>query len=256
MTHRVVLLAEIGLAHFHPTPECPRYLTALRNATAEELAPFSTDVYADAYRVALENRPWTARSLMLNAQREGEDARRLWSMAVRAGDSAERELLKRHAVDQSDHARAFLTILDLAFPGVVPAAFREQLASLSPGYGLDQEPAAPDDAPDQKAPTLDDFIHINLAQLRNASLQILLRPSLTSHCPPENVPGATEVMDSILADELTHVARTAVVIERQSREEALHEFAQRFQGCLRGFIDLTSEEPIDRGYHLRFGNYP
>ena len=256
LINRVALLAEIGLARLHPKPECPRYLAALRNALAEELPPFCTDVYADTYRIALDNKPWTARSLMLNAQREGEDARRLWSLTARAEDPPERELLKRHAVDQSDHARGFLTLLDLAFPGVVQGPFREQLESLSPGYTLEQELAAPADAQDQGVPTLDDFIHINLAQLRNVSLQILLRPSLTPHCPPENVPRATEVMDSILADDLTHVARTAVVIERRSGEEALNEFARRFQDCLQGFIDLTSEEPIDRGYHLRFGNYP
>lgn len=255
LTERVFLLAEIGLGRVEPRPECPRYFAALRNALAEELPPFSTDVYADSYRAALENRPWTARSLMLSAQREGEDARRLWSLAAHAGDGVERELLKQAAIDQSGHARAFLALLDLAFPGVVPAAFREQLESLSPGYTAEQEPAVAD-ATDGKTATLDDFIHINLAQLRNASLQVLLRPSLTTHCPPENVPGATEMMDAILADDLAHVARTAAVIERQSRAEALDEFAWRFQDRLRDFIDLTSEEPIDRGYHLRFGNYP
>ncbi|HLL46749.1 MAG TPA: hypothetical protein VK399_08560, partial [Longimicrobiaceae bacterium] len=148
-----------------------------------------------------------------------------------------------------------LSLLDLAFPEVVDAGFRAQLESLSPGYTMEQEPTAPADA-DGSPPTLDDYILINLRQLRHASLQVLLRPGLQECCPPDNVPRLTEIMDSMLQDELAHVADTAAVIECRSRGEPLHAFTEHFHQRLRGFIDLTSEEPVDRGYHLRFGNYP
>lgn len=255
LTSRVPRLAEVGVSRLDPRAEVPRYFAVLRSALAEEMLPFCTDLYAEAYRTALANKAWTAHSLIASAQREGQDARRLWSLAAQAGDPAERQLLERHAVDQSNHTHTFLSLLDLIFPGVVDADFRTQLESLSPGYVLEQARAVPGDA-DERAPTLDDFIQINLGQLRNAGLQIVLRRGVEEYCPPDNVPRLTEIMDSMLRDELAHVADTARVIEHRSSGEPLHTFGEYFRQRLRDFVDATSEEPIDRGYHLRFGNYP
>ena len=42
--------------------------------------------------------------------------------------------VKRHAIDESRHAKAYVAMLDFTFPEIADNDFRAQLASLSPGY--------------------------------------------------------------------------------------------------------------------------
>jgi hypothetical protein len=78
-------------------------------------------------------------SLMTNAQREGDGATRLWTLSACASDMQEKALLKRHAVDESNHAMWYLALLDLVFPGSVEETFHAELRTLSPAYSMSRD---------------------------------------------------------------------------------------------------------------------
>src|SRR5215218_7455378 len=77
---RVALAARVALAQCAPDTPCPRYFSALEDALENEPPPFDTATYADIYADASTSWQWLAISLMTNAEREGDGAKRLWSL--------------------------------------------------------------------------------------------------------------------------------------------------------------------------------
>jgi hypothetical protein len=193
---------------------------------------------------------------MAKAEQEGQRATKLWSLAMLAKSKQERQLLKRHACDESDHALAYLEIIDLVFPGAIDPDFRSELNQLSPQYSIRQELPKSDDAAESIRPSVEQYLQINFEEVRTTILQVNLRPPLTAHCPAENKRQAERLMNAVLRDELNHVAYTAMLIERGARDAAGKVFQKLFCKALHDFNRATSEEPIEYSYNHRFGNYP
>lgn len=252
----VAAVARVALAQRDPPAACPRYLAALDRAIREEPPLFATKAYADTYRSASANGQWLAISLMTAAEREGDGARRLWSLAACASDASERRLLKRHACDESSHALAYLALLDLAFPGAVDPSFRAEMDGLSPRYSMRQEATPVEGSPYAHEPSVDDYVQMNIAEIRTTVHHLMQRPALAAHCPSTNLRRAAGVMNSMLRDKLSHVAYTAVLIERKADGAGPDEFRGLLCKGLRDFNRATSEEPIEYSYNQRFGNYP
>jgi hypothetical protein len=253
---RVAAVAKAALSQHSPSVECPLYFAALNTALRKEPPPFGTDAYADIYRAASADGQWMAISLITNAEREGDGAKRLWSLAACCDDAKEQQLLKRHAVDESRHALAYLALLDLSFPDAVAPAFRSQLNALSPGYAMEQQLFAVQGSPYAKAPTIDDYLQMNIAEIRTAIHHIMQRPALAALCPADNLRRTTSIQEALLRDELHHVAYTAVLIERKARDAEPNEISKLFCKRFSDFNNITSEEAIEFTYHQRFGNYP
>src|SRR5258708_7237822 len=113
---RVAIVARVALDQCHPRTECPSYMAALDWALEEEPPPFDTAGYAEIFRSSSSEARWMAISLITNAEREGDGAKRLWSLAACSDDPEVQHLLKCHAVDESRHALFYLALLDLTFP--------------------------------------------------------------------------------------------------------------------------------------------
>lgn len=238
----VAAVARVALSQHDEQPECPKYLAALDKALGEEPPPYGTAEYSNTYRAASANGQWLAMSLMTNAEREGDGAKRLWSLAACSDDEKERQLLKRHACDESSHALAYLALLDLSFPGAVDATFRAELNQLSPHFSMSQEPYPIDGSPYARKPSVDDYMQMNIAEIRTTIHHLMQRQALAEHCPPENMPRAKKVLDSLLRDELSHVAYTAVLIEARANAADPEKFQDLFCKRLRDFNDITKEE--------------
>ena len=244
----------IALERRNPPVECPRYLASLKRALWEEYPPFATELYEEMYGNASNSGQWLAMSLMTNAQREAERARRLWTLAARSTENAEeQQLLKRHACDESNHASAYLMLLDLVFPGAVDPEFRSQLDQFSPGFTFDQK--LPEPVKDS-APSLDEHLKVNLDEIRKTIHNFFQQKALPKHCDPENLPEAKKTLSALLGDELNHIAYTAEIIERKSRGSSVDELQASFCKSFREFNRANSEEPIEFSYNQRFGNYP
>ena len=239
---RTAAVARVALERRDPPAACARYLEALDKAVQSELPLFTTEAYERSYRSASANGQWLAISLITAAEREGDGATRLWSLAACSDDEEERELLKRHAVDESRHALAYLALLDLTFPGAVSPEFRAEMDQLSPHFAMGQEPRVIEGSPYARTPSIDDFIQMNIAEIRTTFHHLMQRPALAHHCPPDNVARATRLLDSVLEDELDHIAYSAVLVEKRAERGEGGDLQAHVHRRLCDFNRLTSSE--------------
>jgi hypothetical protein len=242
MAAQVGTVARVALAERDPNRLCPAYLEAVQSAVIAEPPPFGTDDYRSTYRHAAANPTWMVLSLMRNAQREGQGATDLWSLAACATDSHEQQLIKRHAVDESRHAKVYLALLDLAFPDAVEPGFRKEMDAFSPDYSLAQQPRPVEGSLYAKSPTLDDFVQMNIAEIRTTIHHLMQRAALEEHCPAANLPRVRKLLDSLLRDELGHVAYTAALIESKAATLAAGALNRLYRRRLGDFNRITTEE--------------
>lgn len=239
---RVALAARVALCRANPPLKCPVYCAAMDVALEEEPPPFDTAAYAEIYRTASMDVRWMAVSLITNAEREGDGAKRLWSLAACSDDADEKQRLKNHAIDESRHAIYYLAMLDLTFPNLVAPSFRLELQKLSPGFSADQRLAPIDGSPYAKIPSLDDFLQMNIAEIRTTIHHIMQRPALARHCSQSSLRRIAAIQDTLLRDELHHVAYTAELIERRARGVNSDELSSLFLQRFRDFNRITTEE--------------
>ena len=248
MVDQVGAVASVALAQRAPGAACLAYLAAVGDAVATEPPPFGTDGYRTIYRGAATNPTWMMVSLMRNAQREGQGATDLWSLAACSVDRAEQHLVKRHAVDESRHAKVYLALLDLAFPDAVDPSFRKEMEAFSPDYALTQEPSPVEGSLYAKNPTIDDFVQMNIAEIRTTIHHLMQRAALEEHCPPANLPRAMKLLNALLYDELGHVAYTAALIEHKAADLGPGGLSRLYRRRLRDFNRITNEDMGKMGY--------
>ena len=220
----------------------PHYHQALITACKKSPPPFGAKSYGDIYRDVATDPYWLATSLMTNAAREGEGAGHLWDLAACTPDAGVAERIRQHAIDESRHARAYIAMFDLAFPGAVDEEFHAQLAALSPGY-THQSRLQPHDGSLYAHPiTVDDLIQMNIAEIRTRVHHLLQRPMLLAHCAAERRERLMRILDVLLFDETRHIAYTAALIEQFARNGEAERVKRLMQERLSDFNVITNEE--------------
>ena len=68
------------------TEELPAYERALREACNGTPPPFGQAWYGEKYRLLASDPAWLATSLIANAEKEGDGARKLWQLAAGSQD--------------------------------------------------------------------------------------------------------------------------------------------------------------------------
>src|SRR5262252_5707690 len=220
----------------------PHYCQALTTACLKSPPVFGTGRYGDIYRAVAVNPYWMATSLMKNAQREGEGAGQLWDLGVSTPDAGIAAQVRQHAIDESRHSRAYIALLDLAFPGAVDAGFHAQLTALSPGYTQQSARDSHPNSPFARPITVDDLIQMNIAEIRTLMHQRLQRPVLLAHCAPERRKQLTHILDVLLTDETRHIAYTATLIEEFARAGGAREMRRLMRERLADFNAITLED--------------
>lgn len=240
---QIEAIVNFSLIHQGGELDCPLYTSCLHEAIRDHPPPYGTEEYAAIYRSLSQEPRWMAVSLITNAEREGDGAKRLWSLAACSSRPDEKMLLKQHACDESRHAKIYLRLLDLSFPGAVSNEFRRDLQQLSPDYSMDKELLAVPGSPYAKEPAVDDYIQMNIAEIRTTIHHILLRRALALHCDENELPSLRKLLSSLLRDELNHVAYTARLIELRAREDmSPAKLAPLFLKRVRDFNTITTEE--------------
>ena len=115
-------------------------------------------------------------------------------------------------------------MLDVVFPGAVFLSFRDQLNTLSPGFTMYQQLAPVRGSPYAKASSLDDFIQINIAEIRTTIHHLMQQPALATHCASDTTSRITTIREALLRDEVRRVAYIAV-LKRRMRDAAPDRFA-------------------------------
>jgi hypothetical protein len=244
---KVARIVELAVEMQSRPGGCPTYVAAMNEALKREPPPFDSEAYATIYHDSALDARWMAVSLITNSEREGDGSRRLWSLAAFA-EEEERHQLKRHAVDESKHSLMYLGLLDLAFPGAVSPEFRTELRQLSPGFAMHKALYPVPGSPYAKAPTIDDFVQMNIAEIRTTIHHVMQRQALALHCPPENLPGLKRVQDGLLRDELAHVGYTAALIERLTSHLDYAKVADLVRRRFHDFNQITREELGDNAF--------
>ncbi|ABE54455.1 hypothetical protein Sden_1169 [Shewanella denitrificans OS217] len=232
-------VARLSLSHNDSPDNYPKYMEAIEYALERLKPEFDKKSYGDAFREASEDAQWFATSLVTNSEREGDGATRLWSMAACCDEEEEKELVKRHAVDESRHSTMYLKMLDYTFPDAIEPEFRQELEDkLSPHYALTQDLYVVEDSEYARKPSVDDYIQMNIAEIRTAMHHMLQRKALERFCPEENFERVSTLSRSLLRDELIHVGYTAKLIEEKADEGLNELFFER----LNDFNEITKQE--------------
>lgn len=220
----------------------PRYREALITACRTSPPVFGARDYGEIYRDAAVDPYWMARSLLTNAEREGEGSGHLWDLAACTPDARVAAQITQHAIDESGHSRAYIALLDLAFPGAVDDEFHAQLLTLSPGYTA-LSPLRPHEGSPYAHPiTVDDLIQMNIAEIRTQVHHLLQRPMLLAHCAPGGKRRLARILDALLLDEIRHIAYTAALIEESARGGEAEQVKRLMQERLSDFNAITNED--------------
>jgi hypothetical protein len=226
----------------HVGAEWPHYRDALITACRKAPPPFGTEDYDKIYRDVARDPSWMAISLIQNAQGEGEGSRHLWDLAACTPDVRVAAQVKAHAIDESRHAKAYVAMLDITFPGVVDNEIHAQLTRLSPGY-TQRSPLAPNEgSPYASAITLDDLIQMNIAEIRTLVHHLLQRPMLLGHCAPARRRRLARLHDSLRLDEVRHIAYTAALIEEFAHRGEAGAVKRLMQERMSDFSAITNED--------------
>jgi hypothetical protein len=191
------------------------YKGFLRDACDQSPPAHGMDWYGMRYRELASDPIWFANSLVVNSEREGYGSQRIWLFADLIRDQYTATLVRGHSIDESQHSRMFIRLLELIFPNSVDDELRSALFELSPGYTKKRNPGiGPATVSCSDEEILDEIIQVNLVEIRSLFLQLLLRPVALAYCPPGNVVKVKRILDFLLRDEVRHIEYSARCIER------------------------------------------
>jgi rubrerythrin len=226
----------------HGVLALPAYRRALESACNAFPPPFGRKLYGELYRKSAADPEWVALSIAANAQGEGEGAERLWNLAACTPDAGIASQVQQHAIDEARHSRAYLTLLDLVFPGAVDEPLRKRLQQLSPGYTRTTPLAPTKGSRYAIAVTVDELVQMNIAEIRTRIQQLLQRPVFLAYCSADRRARVRRILDSLLFDETRHVAYTARLIERAAQGSGAGQVMDLMRERVRDFNEITDDE--------------
>jgi hypothetical protein len=230
----------------HGVPALPSYRRALVSACEKQPPAFGRKAYADFYRRSARDPEWVALSLATNAQGEGAGAEHLWDLAASTPDPGVARQIQQHAIDEARHSRGYVTLLGLIFPAQADARTLDSLKKLSPGYTRKDPLEANKRSAYARPATVDEFIQMNIAEMRTRVQHLFQRPVLLGYCPPKQRVRVRRILDSLLRDETQHIAYTARLIERSAKASGAAHVIDLMHERLRDFNQIT-EGDLARG---------
>jgi hypothetical protein len=217
--------------------QCPLFWEAFCTSCDQVEPPYGAAWYGDLFRRHATDPSWLAGLLVINAEKEADGARQLWRFAGRIEDKGIQDRVKRHAVDEARHARFYIAMLNLAFPGAVSSEFLPRLRSIAPNFTESDTP--PKSTAATRSAILDEIIQMNIGEVRTLINQMLFRPVLEAIAPSEAGEKVLKLIDALGDDEARHISYTAEVIEELGQaEETLSVMTLR----LREFAEITHRE--------------
>jgi hypothetical protein len=230
----------------HGVPALPSYRRALVSACEKYPPAFGKKAYADFYRRQARNPDYVALSLATNAQGEGDGAEHLWDLAASTPDREVARQIQQHAIDEARHSRGYVTLLELIFPRQVDARLVARLKKLSPGYTHKSPLKANKRSAYARAATVDEFIQMNIAEMRTRVQHLFQRPVLLRYTRPAQRARVRRILDSLLRDETHHIAYTARLIERAAQSAGAARVVDLMHERMRDFNEIT-EGDLARG---------
>jgi hypothetical protein len=208
---------------------------------AELDPPFIQAWYGDRYRDFAIAPEWLARSLVANAEKEADGARKLYEIArssTRFSFSAE---ILSHAEDEARHARMYISMLGLIFPDALDAESRSAILRSFPVHA---DEAAKVGGPKPRALEIlmDEIVQMNIGEIRTRLHQMLLQPIALAICPAPNSITLKNVLRRIYDDEGRHILYTACILERLANDGWSEKIHSLYRHRLDDFSRITLAE--------------
>jgi hypothetical protein len=228
-------------------PDLPFYNSALAAACNDFPPPFGRKAYGELYRRSAVDPDWTALSLLTAAESEGSGARHLWDLAASTPEEGIARQIQAHAIDEARHSRGYVRLFSLLFPDAADDDVRARLRSLSPNYST-HTPLAP--TPGSRyafAATVDEFVQMNIAEIRTLIYHRLQRPILLDqYCSAPNRARVRHALEWLLIDETQHIAYTARLIEQAAQAMGAGYVGDLMRERVKDFNQLTEQDIAHR----------
>jgi hypothetical protein len=223
-----------------PTERLPSITQLILGEVEAQWPPFVDEWYGKRYREFALDPDWLARSFLANANKEAEGARKLWKIAGEAREFPFSEAIEAHAVDEAQHARMYISMLDLVFPGALLPSDAEAVLSDYPIYIGER---SPHNIPGRDLVSLlDDIVQMNIGEVRTRIHQMLLMPVAVAVAPPENHARLSAILMGIYTDEGRHILYTSEILETYFAAGLGAEIKDLYTRRLRDFSELTVQE--------------
>jgi hypothetical protein len=219
--------------------ELPSYRQVLDLAATDCEPIFITAEYGEHFRRYAMDPNWVFYSLFANSKKEADGSRQLWALAARAAGEDCGALIKRHAVDEANHARAYVNLAFLVFPEATETMEAETIYRQLPAYRMSDEPPA--EPPIAHERLIDEIAQMNMGEVRTLMNQLLMAPVLELLAPEANADKVARAVAGILEDETAHIRYTSVLLDGWARPDP-KPVAQTYLQRLRDFNQLTAGE--------------
>lgn len=244
----VVARMTLGALAEHGVPRLRSYSRALASACTAFPPLYGRKQYGELYNRRASDPNWVALCIATAAQGEGEGAEHLWDLAASTPDADVARQIQQHAIDESRHSRAYVTLFDLVFPGAVDEELRAVLKQLSPGYTKVTRLAPAQGSAYARPATVDELIQMNIAEIRTRIHHLLQWPVFLGYCKEEHRDRVRRILASLLLDETRHIAYTARLIERVAQESGDQQVMDLMYERMKDFNEITEDEVARRRF--------
>ncbi|MEM8639492.1 MAG: hypothetical protein AAGG51_11865 [Cyanobacteria bacterium P01_G01_bin.54] len=220
----------------------PFYKEMLVDALTLFQSPFTTRMYGDQFRDRACEPLWLARSIITSSKKEAEGAHVLLQMVGDVGSEQISRQILRHAVDESNHAKYYIQLLELTFPDCAEGSVSEALHNISPGYSMKSVPIGQNLHPDPLSVTIDELVQMNIGEIRTRIHQLLLWPVIAEYCPQQNLKLLSNLIATLIRDETRHISYTAQILEHFAKSGYAKMIRDLFFRRFEQFCELTRKE--------------
>jgi len=228
----------LDLIRNHCNHELPLYSDAFRAAFVRNDPVFIRDAYGEFFFHCASTVPgWMHRTLLLNAQGEGEGAQGLARLARGIGynDEAAGQVVV-HARDEARHSRMFANIAHLAFPNALAPEeadrFAAGLPDIRPILAADADPVC-------EAHLIDNLVQMNIGEVRTRLHMHLFAPIVVEMAPESARERIRSQLEILAHDEMRHIGYTALLMERWAQTGDRARIEALYLGRLNSFNRLT-----------------
>lgn len=223
-------------------PPLSFYDDVLLLACAAEPPPYGAKHYGDLFRTAALDPAWLAQTLLANALAEADGSMRLRDLSASTVATERSARVRTHSLDEARHARWYVAITELVFPGAVPSGLRTDIQSLIPRYTSESFITPKIDSPFSHEIGVDDLIQMNIAEIRTRIHQLIQVPILLAYAPSESKPKLEKLLQTLIVDETRHIGYTAILIDQISLINGKDSTSALFCQRMRDFNEITEEE--------------
>ncbi|HEX3683197.1 MAG TPA: hypothetical protein VHU83_11735 [Bryobacteraceae bacterium] len=222
--------------------DLPHYSESLRKAFARIDPVFVRPRYAEFFWHCASRVPgYLPRVVLTNGKAESEGSVKLFELWQRVKDTPEVEKqVMTHAADESRHARIFVRLTELAFPGhfsdFAIARFEESLPDVRKVRPEKSAEMIPENH------VIDHLVQMNIGEIRTRLHMHLFAPVVCGMSAESGRVAVRALFKGLVRDEVRHISYTAQLMEQWAQDGAGKLISDLYAGRLHAFNHITYQQ--------------